>query len=31
VLGEIACEVAGNLADEGPGRMIGDTEDVDYA
>ena len=28
VLGEISCEVAGNLGDEGPGRMIGDTEDV---
>jgi hypothetical protein len=31
VLGEIACEVAGNLGDEGAGRMIGDPEDVDYA
>jgi hypothetical protein len=31
VLGEIACEVAGNLGDGGAGRMIGDTEDVDYA
>src|ERR1019366_2897233 len=28
VLGEISCEVAGNLGDEGPGRMIGDPEDV---
>ena len=31
VLGEIACEVPANLGDEGPGRMIGDPEDVDYA
>src|ERR1019366_8492232 len=31
VLGEIACEVAGNLGDEGAGRMIADPEDVDYA
>ena len=31
MLGEIACEVADNLGDEGAGRMIGDTEDVDYA
>ena len=31
VLGEIPGEVAGNLGDEGAGRMIGDTEDVDYA
>ena len=31
MLGEIACEVAGNLGDEGAGRMIGDPEDVDYA
>jgi hypothetical protein len=28
MLGEIPCEVAGNLGDEGAGRMIGDTEDV---
>jgi hypothetical protein len=31
VLGEIACEVAGNLGDKGAGRMIGDTEDVDHS
>ncbi|MGD0945692.1 MAG: hypothetical protein ABR972_15690 [Acidimicrobiales bacterium] len=31
LLSEIACEVAGNLGDEGAGRMIGDPEDVDYA
>src|ERR1017187_3140404 len=31
LLGEIPCEVPGNLGDEGAGRMIGDTEDVDYA
>src|ERR1039458_9973111 len=31
LLGEIPCEVAGNLGDEGAGRMIGDPEDVDYA
>jgi len=31
LLGEIPCEVAGNLGDQGAGRMIGDTEDVDYA
>src|ERR1039458_7609500 len=30
LLGEIPCEVAGNLGDEGAGRMIGDPEDVDY-
>jgi hypothetical protein len=31
VRGEIACEVPGNLGDEGPGRMIGDTEDVHHS
>jgi len=31
VLGEIACEVAGYLGDKGPGRVIGDPEDVDYS
>jgi hypothetical protein len=31
VLGEIACEVAGNLGDKGAGRMIGDTEDVHHS
>jgi hypothetical protein len=31
VLGEIACEVAGNLGDERAGRMIGDPEDVHYS
>ena len=31
VLGEISGEVPGNLGDKGGGRMIGDTEDVDYA
>src|ERR1039458_9830941 len=28
VLGEIACEVAGNAGDKAAGQMIGDTEDV---
>ena len=31
LLSEIACEVTGNLGDEGAGRMIGDPEDVDCA
>ena len=31
VLGEISREVAGNLGDKRAGRMIADTEDVDYA
>jgi hypothetical protein len=31
VLGEISGEVAGNLGDEGPARMIGDTEDVHHS
>src|ERR1017187_5905362 len=31
VFGEISGEVPGNLGDKGPGRMIGDPEDVDYA
>src|ERR1039458_1299712 len=31
VLGEISGEVPGNLGDKGGGRMIGETEDVDYA
>ena len=31
VLGEISCEVAGNLGDEGAGRMIGDPEDVHHS
>ena len=30
VLGEIACEVVGNLGDERAARMIGDTEDVHH-
>jgi len=30
VLGEISCEVAGDLGDKRAGRMIGDTEDVDH-
>jgi len=31
VLGEISCEVAGNLGDKEPGRMIGDPEDVHHS
>jgi len=31
VLGEIACEVAGNLGDKRAGRMIGDPEDVHHS
>ncbi len=31
VLGEIACEVACDLGDEGAGRMIGDPEDVHHS
>jgi hypothetical protein len=31
VLGEIPGEVAGDLGDEGPGRMIADTEDVHHS
>ena len=31
MLGEIACEVAGNLGNKGAGRMIGDPEDVHHS